>query len=469
VKYIAYPYQEYITQRITSGTAGIFADMGLGKSVATLTAIDRLIYDLHEVKKVLVIAPLRIADEVWSSEIEKWDHLKRLKLVKVLGSERQRKEALRQKADIYIINRENVPWLVAFLASGFNFDMLVIDESSSFKNPSSKRFRALRRVRPLAKRVYILTGTPIPNGLLGLWAQVYLLDRGERLGESFSHYRKEYFDPDKRNREMVYSYKLKTPGKAEASILGDDIFEKEIHDRIGDICFSMKSEDYLQLPPRIDRVRTITLDPGTYKRYQDFERDKVLGIAGDREITALNAGALTTKMLQFANGAVYDQDKNYHVVHEYKLNALEEIIEAADGKPVIVFYTFQHDLTRVRQRFPDLRVLKTSQDIRDWNDGTVEVMAAHPASAGHGLNLQAGGNIVVWFGIPFDLELFQQANKRLHRMGQTKPVIIHLLVVKGTMDEDALDALNGKSTMQEAMIRAVKVRIDKYQPGKKVA
>jgi len=465
MKYQPFPYQEYTTRRIIENTCGPLLDMGLGKTVSTLTAIDHLIYEKQEVKKVLVVAPLRIADEVWSTEIAKWDHLNRLRLSKVLGSEKERKQALRVQADIYVINRENIPWLVAQYGTAWPFDMIVVDESSSFKNPQSKRFKALRKVRPLAKRVYTLTGTPTPNGLLGLWPQVYLLDRGERLGESFSNFRKQYFDPDKRNGETIFSYAIKRPDRKMNDILGRDIFEKEIHDKIGDICFSMKASDYLDLPARIDRIRQVQLGAKVQAQYDEFERDQVLTLLGDQEITAFNSGALTSKLMQYANGAIYDENKDWHEVHDAKLAALEEIVEAADGNPVLVFYSFKHDLERIKTRLSGYRVrtLQTAKDIHDWNDGKIEVLLAHPASAGHGLNLQAGGNIIVWFGLTFDLELFQQANARLHRMGQTKPVIIHYLIVKGTIDEEVVAALDSKSGKQEAVIRAVKARIDKHR------
>lgn len=462
MKFNPWPYQQYTIDRMIEATCGPLLDMGLGKTVSSLTAIDKLIYELKQVKKVLVIAPLRIADEVWSSEIEKWDHLKRLRISKVLGSETRRKKALYEKVDIYIINRENVAWLVAFYASAWPFDMTIIDESSSFKDPASKRFRAIRQVAPLIKRKYILTGTPIPNGLLGIWSQVYFLDRGERLGDSYAKYREKYFEPDKRSRDHIHSYKLQNPDE---EILGPHIMEREIHSKIGDICFSMKAADYLKLPERMDLTREVIFDGEEYQKYLDFERDQVLALNEEDEITALNAAALTNKLLQYANGAVYDEDKKYHVVNDAKLDALEELIEAADGHPVLVFYSFRHDLERIKERLKAYEPvhLQSSEDIRAWNNVEVNVMLAHPASAGHGLNLQAGGNTIIWYGLPWSLELYQQANARLHRQGQLKPVIIHRLITRGTMDEDVLAALENKTSKQDALMRAVKAVIAKYR------
>lgn len=461
MKYTPWPYQEYATNRILEGTCGVFMDMGLGKSVSTLTAVAELIRR-GEVKKTLVIAPLRIADEVWSTEVKKWDHLRHLRIAKILGPERKRKEALLKQADIWVINRENLVWLVAFYGNGWPFDCTIIDESSSFKDPQSKRFRALRQVAPLIKRKYILTGTPVPNGLLGLWSQVYFLDRGERLGKRFTEYREQYFEAAKRNQQTIFSYKLKRP--KDGDLLGEDIFEREIHDKIGDICFSMKAADYLQLPERIDLTREVQLAPPEWEKYQQFERDQVLSLHADKEITALSAAALSTKLLQYANGAVYDEGRKYHEVHTGKLDALEEIVEAADGHPVLVFYSYLHDLDRIVKKLRTYRPVKLegAKEIEAWNEGRINVMLAHPASAGHGLNLQAGGNIIAWFGVPWSLELYQQANARLHRQGQTKPVIIHHLITKGTMDEDVMAALDGKAGKQEALMAAVKARIDRY-------
>lgn len=460
MRYNPWPYQAYTTGRIIDDTCGPLLDMGLGKTVATLTAMSELLKSA-QVKKILVIAPLRIADEVWSTECQKWDHLRHLRISKILGKESRRKAALLKQADIYIINRENLVWLVAFYGTGFPFDTVIIDESSSFKDPSSKRFKALRKVAPLVKRKYILTGTPIPNGLLGLWSQIYFLDRGQRLGDKYTAFRDQYFEPAKRNRQVIFQHQLK---KAD-ELLGEDIFEKEIHEKIGDICFSMKAKDYLTLPERFDLTREITFAPDVMEKYLKFERDQVLGLTDEKEITALSAAALTTKLLQFSSGAVYDENKAWHEVHHEKLIALEEIVEAADGHPVLVFYNFKHAQDRITARLKKYKPVKleSSEDIQNWNDGKIQLLLAHPASAGHGLNLQAGGNIIVWYDMTWSLEQYQQANARLHRQGQTKPVIIHRLIATGTMDGDVLDALDNKADKQEALMRAVKARIEKYR------
>jgi SNF2 family DNA or RNA helicase len=460
MKYNPWPYQQYTEDRIVADTCGPLLDMGLGKTVATLTAMARLI-KAGEVKRVLVIAPLRIADEVWSAEVQKWDHLRHLKLSKVLGTETKRKKALLYKADIYIINRENVAWLVAYYAGAFPFDAVILDESSSFKDPSSRRFKALRQVAPLIKRKYILTGTPIPNGLLGIWSQKYFLDRGAALGESYAMYRQKYFEADKRDRYMIHSYKLRQGDE----LLGADIFEAEIHQKIADQCFSMKASDYLDLPERFDLTREVSLNPADHQKYLDFERDQVLALKSGEDITALTAAALTNKLLQYANGAVYDEDKKYHVVHDTKLEVLEEMVEGLDGQPVLIFYSYRHDLERMKQKLKSHKPmhLQTSQDIQAWNASKIAVMLAHPASAGHGLNLQDGGNHIFWYGLPWSLELYQQANARLHRQGQIKPVYIHKLITKGTMDEDVERALQGKTTKQDALMDAVKALVEKYR------
>lgn len=453
--YTPYPYQQHATQHIIDNpAAGLFLEMGLGKSVITLTAIDILMYQELEVSKVLVIAPKHVAEDTWISEAQKWDHLKHLSLSLVLGTERQRKEALQNKADIYVINRENVPWLVShYGGSFFPFDMVVIDELSSFKSAKAIRFKALRMVRPLIRRIVGLTGTPRPNSLMDLWPQLYLLDQGERLGKTLTKYRDQYFTPGKRNGHIVYEYKLKGQSG-----------EQEIYSRISDICISMKAKDYLDLPARIDRVVPVKLSIEKQQQYIEFEKKQILALADIDEISAVNAAALTNKLLQFANGAVYDDLKNFHVVHDEKLDALEEIVEAANGQPVLVFYSYKHDLQRILTRLKAYkpRQLNDRKDIQDWNDGKVAVLCAHPASAGHGLNLQAGGNIITWFGLPWSLELYQQANARLDRQGQTRSVIVHHLVTAGTMDEDVVASLQTKADGQEALMQAVKARIRKY-------
>jgi len=445
-------YQDYSVDFIIENLyCGLFLDLGLGKTVTALTAIDRLMYDLLEVEKVLVIAPLRVAQDTWSTEAQKWDHLKHLRISKVLGSERQRKEALRAKADIYVTNRENVVWLVGYLGSAFPFDMVVIDELSSFKSPKAQRFKVLRQVRPLMKRVVGLTGTPAPNSLIDLWSQLYLLDRGERLGKTIGEYREKYFSPGQRQGAVVFNYKAR------------DGSGQKIHDRISDICISMKAEDYLSLPERIDREVIVKLPDKVRRQYEDFEKAQVLALM-EGDITAVNAAALTNKLLQFANGAVYDTNKAPHEVHAAKLDALDEILDTANGQPVLVFYSYRHDLERIMTRMKQYKPVRLDkpEDIKAWNRGEIQLMLAHPASAGHGLNLQAGGNIIVWFGMTWSLELYQQANARLHRQGQQKPVIIHHLIAEGTMDTDVIQALMKKADSQESLLAAVKARIEKY-------
>lgn len=461
MKYEPHPYQDHATEHVIKHTAaGLLLEMGLGKSVICLTAIDRLINDLFEVSRVLVIAPKRVADEVWTTECEKWDHLEHLKVSKVLGTEKQRKQALKVKADIYVINCENVVWLVAQYGGAFPFDMLVIDESSKFKSHQAARFKALRQIRPMINRVVILTGTPIPNGLLDLWSQVYLLDQGERLGKSIGSYRERYFKEGKRNGHVVYNYELR---KAD-ELLGDDFYEKEIYDRIGDVCISMKTQDYLSLPECIDRNIEIRLSDKVMQQYLDFEKEQILAIEDVEEISAVNAAALTNKLLQFANGAVYGADGKYFEIHNEKIEALEELLELASGKPLFCFYSFRHDVERIKLHLKKFkpRELKTSADIRDWNTGTVPFMLAHPASAGHGLNLQAGGHIVAWFNRPWSLELWQQGKTRFHRQGQQNVVINNSIIAKGTMDEAVVNALDNKAIGQELLMQAVKARIQKY-------
>jgi len=452
MKFNPHNYQKYaIEQIIKLPACGLFLDMGLGKTVCTLTAIQELMHNYFEVERVLIIAPLRVAKMTWSSEIEKWDHLQDLRLSKVLGTEKQRLAALEVEADLYIINRENTEWLVNLYGRAWPFDMVVIDELSSFKSNSSRRFKALRKVRPLIKRIVGLTGTPAPNGLIDLWPQLYLLDRGERLGKTITGYRKEYFDPGQKNWQtgIVYNYVPKPKA------------EKAIYEKISDICVSMKAEDYLEVPELQEIPIEVELGLKAYKKYKQMETDLLLPVAETKDIEALTAATLSNKLLQLANGAVYDEEKKYHVVHDEKLKALEEIIEAANGKPVIVYYNFKHDLERISKHFPDVRTLETEQDIKDWNEGKISILLLHPASAGHGLNLQEGGNIIVWFGLNWSLELYQQANARLHRQGQTSKVSCYLLVTKGTIDEDVVAVVKDKNATQERLLKALKARIGK--------
>jgi len=377
----------------------LFLDMGLGKTVTTLTAIKQLIYDDLDVSRVLIVAPKRVAENVWTSEIENWSHLKGLKISRIIGDEKKRKAALKEKADVYTIGRDNIAWLCGQFGGGMlPFDMLVIDESSSFKNPKSMRFKSLRMVQPCFNRVVLLTGTPAPNGLIDLWSQIYLLDRGQRLGKTITKYRDDYFKPGQRNGAIVYNYRIKQDG------------EKRIHERISDICMSMKAEDYLQLPGRVDNYIKVQFDAATQKKYNDFERDQVLNLItenGSAEVSAMSAAALSNKLMQFANGAVYDENKTPHVVHDLKLEAVEDIIEAAQGQPVLIAYTYESDRERLKDKLSKYKpvVLKTEQHIKDWNAGKIQVLIMHPASGGHGLNLQAGGHIVVWFGMTWSSEL----------------------------------------------------------------
>lgn len=432
--------------------AGLFMDMGLGKTVITLTVIDRLLYECFDVSRVLVIAPKRVAEETWTTEARKWDHLQHLKIAKILGSVQQRLAAMKSRADIYVINRENVSWLVTHHQSAWPYDMVVIDELSSFKSADAVRFRSLRMIRPKIKRVIGLTGTPAPNGLIDLWPQLYLLDQGARLGKTVTGYRQEYFSPGRTNGHIVYDYRLKKDTEA------------RVHAKIADICISMQARDYLELPERIDRVTEVCLSKEEQQRYDDFERTQVMALleAEGETISALNAAALTGKLLQYANGAVYDSKKEWHEVHQAKLDVLEEMVEALQGRPVLVFYSFRHDMERGIARIGG-RLLEGSADIEAWNNGDVPILWAHPASAGHGLNLQAGGHHIFWFGQTWSLELFLQANARLDRQGQTQSVIVQQIVCKNTMDEDVIRARGVKANTQEALMLAVKARIDKYR------
>lgn len=455
MEYIPHEYQRYATEKILELPAcGLFLEMGLGKTVSTLTAINELIYDRFEISKVLVIAPKRVAEDTWTSEAEKWDHLQHLTFSKILGTVKQREEALTAEADIYLINRENVVWLVDKLGKRWPFDMIVVDELSSFKSNQAKRFKSLRTVRPLSTRFVGLTGTPAPNGLMDLWPQVYLMDKGERLGKTITGYRERYFYPGKRNGFTVFSWEPKE-GAQEA-----------IEKKISDICVSMKAEDYLQMPDRIVNDIHIQLSEEEKKRYGELEKEKILEL-DDQEITALSAASVWGKLLQMANGAVYDDEGNAAVLHERKLDALEDILDAACGHPVLVFYNFKHDYDRLRERFKKLnpRTLNDSQDIKDWNQGRIPLLLAQPASMGHGLNIQTGGHIIVWFGLNPSLELYQQANARLYRQGQKEAVIIHRLITKGTIDEDVIRKLETKDARQDDLMEAVKARIQKWKEG----
>lgn len=448
MQYRAHDYQKRAEELvIRNQKIGLFLDMGLGKTVITMTAIQELMFDRFEVSSVLVIAPKRVAEDTWTREHAKWDHLKDLRISKVLGTAEQRRRALEAEADIYVIGRDNVVWLVQHLQNarkGWPFDMVVIDELSSFKNPQAKRFRALRKVMPYVKRVVGLTGTPSPNGLMDLWAEVYLLDRGERLGSTLGAYRERYFRPGARNGYVVYKWEP-LPGA-----------KREIERRISDICISMSAADYLSLPKRIDNVIPVQLSPAEMQAYKTMETEQLLQIEGD-DIAALNAAAVMTKLLQIANGSVYTAQGGVVRIHDAKLEALEEIIDTT-GEPVLVFYSYKHDLAAIQSKVPGARILNGPADIADWNAGKVQVLLAHPASVGYGLNLQDGGHVIVWYGLTWSLELYQQANARLYRQGQEKPVIIHHLIAEGTVDEEVMQALQHKDTSQAALLAALKER-----------
>lgn len=453
--YKPYHYQVYATQWIIDKKkSALFLEMGMGKSVSTLTAILELLYDYFDVAKVLVIAPLRVASTTWEEEVEKWDHLKDLRISKVLGSEKQRVAALYKKADVYIINRENVTWLVNWFDADWPFDMVVIDELSSFKSSKAQRFKSLKKVRPFIKRLVGLTGTPAPNGLVDLWPQIYLLDGGERLGKTVTGYREKYFLPDKRNQMIVYTWKLKEGA------------EDAIYEKLSDICVSMKAKDYLELPERIDNVIPVELPKKAKEQYDRLEKELILSIE-EADVLAGSAAVLANKLLQVANGAVYDEDGEVKHIHDEKLKALDELMEAASGKPVLVFYGYQHDKDRLLNHLKKLKpkLLQSDKDIKDWNQGKVQVLLAHPASAGHGLNLQTGGNIIIWFGLTWSLELYQQANARLWRQGQKQTVVIHHIIAKDTIDERVMKALEDKDVSQAALIEAVKARMNQYKEG----
>lgn len=455
MKFVPHKYQEYAIQRIIETPyIALLLDMGLGKTVSTLTAIDQLLKDF-EIIKPLVIAPLRVAENTWSAEIEKWDHLRRLKIAKMLGSVEQRRKALQTEADIYIINRENVEWLVRELGSAWDFDMVVIDESSSFKNHQSKRFRALRRVRPMIRRVVELTGTPAPNTLIDLWPQIYLLDQGERLGKTITGFREKYFVPDARSGHIVYNWKAKEDA------------EKRIYQAISDIVVSMKAEDWLELPEKIEQDVRLKITGKPLELYKKLERDLLLEYE-DADVVAQTAAVLSNKLLQMASGAVYDEQRGVKHIHDVKLDQLEDDIEAANGKPVMVFYYYQHSLDRIMRRFPQARVLRKgkggSEDIRSWNNDEIPILCLHPKSAGHGLNLQDSScQTLIWFDQIWSLEEYMQANARVHRQGQKNQVLIRRYVVEGTMDEEAVEAIERKNTDQESLMRAVKARIEKVK------
>lgn len=447
MKYKPHSYQEYAIRYIeTHPISALLIDMGLGKTSITLTAIRNLLFDSFEVCKVLVIAPLRVAKSTWTDEIKKWEHLSTLTYSLIVGNENERLSALNEKADIYIINRENVDWLVNKSGYKFDFDMVVIDELSSFKNHQSKRFKSLMKVRPLVKRIVGLTGTPSSNGLMDLFAEFKILDMGKRLGYFIGQYRNTYFKPDKMNGPIVYSYKP-LPNA-----------ENAIYEKISDITVSMKANEYLKMPELLTSNYVVELSNSEKNQYDEMKKSLVLEIT-DGEITASNAASLSNKLCQLSNGAIYDDEQNIVEIHDRKLEALEDIIESMNGKPLLIAYWYRHDLERIKSRF-SVRKIKTSEDISDWNDGKIPVALIHPASAGHGLNLQNGGSTLVWFGLTWSLELYQQTNARLYRQGQKNTVVIQHIITKGTIDEQILKALQKKNKTQADLIDAVRANLE---------
>ena len=446
-----HPYQLKAVDHILKVPyCGLFLDMGLGKTVSTLTAVNVLLYSELDIYSAVVVAPKRVAESVWSTEVEKWPHLNHIKISKVIGTEKQRLKAMSTEADMYTLGRDNTEWFFNNISKSKRpIDMLIIDESSSFKNQSSKRFKALRKKLHLFKRVVILTGTPTPNGLLDLWPQIYLLDKGQRLGNTVTAYRNAYFTPGKRNGDIIYSWNLRPEA------------ESQIQNMISDICISMKAEDYLDLPVRVDNEILINLDRPVLKKYRELENQLLFEIEGLYDISSPTAATLRNKLLQFCNGAVYDTDRKWHEIHSHKLDVCEEIIDNANGKPVLVAYSYQHDLSRLLLKLKKYDPVKFNSEahITQWNNGEIRVMLMHPASAGHGLNLQAGGNIIVWFGLPDSLELYQQFNARLHRQGQKCSVIINHLLIKDTVETEVVKALIGKANVQDSLIKALKSKV----------
>lgn len=449
MKYVPHDYQRHTTQFIIDHPeCAIFLGMGMGKTISTLTAIEELKHDYFDIDKVLVIAPVRVARDTWPAEIDKWDHLRGLTVSPIIGNAKERATATNRRADIYTIGRENIPWLVKHHGNRWPYDMVVIDELSSFKNPQAKRFKALKKVRPKITRIVGLTGTPAPNSLLDIWAPFRLIDNGQRLGRFITHYRNQYFLPDKRNGQVVYSWKIR-PGADQA-----------IYDNIADITVSMRTTDYLTLPDVTRKHIEVTLAPKEQKTIDTLKRDLVLDL-GDDTIDAANAATLSLKLLQLAGGAIYNEDKTGVIeVHDQKLKALAELVDQADGNTVLVAYWFKHERDRILATIPGARVLDTAEDFEDWNAGNIPIALIHPASAGHGLNLQTGGHILIWYTTPWSLELYEQANARLHRQGQTEPVSIIHIDTAGSIDQDVHAALARKDTTQSALIDAVAAELD---------
>lgn len=456
MKFRPYEYQQTaIKWIIDNPRCGLFLDMGLGKTVSTLTAIQQLMDDC-EISRTLVVAPKKVAETTWTTEAQKWDHLKSLKVAKVMGTEKQRKLALAEKADVYVIGRDSFVWLVGIFGGMLPFDVLVIDELTSFKSSKSNRFKAMRMATPTAKRVIGLTGTPAPNGLIDLWAQMYCIDMGERLGRSVTKYRETYFETHKWNNIIVRCNVKKG-------------YDEVIRKKIADICLSMQAKDYLQLPDLINHTIKVQLSTATMQAYTKFEREKVLQFQDEHQgetanVLAQSAAGLMNKLSQFANGAIYDEDRNIHNVHDEKLDRLAEIIEAANGSSVLVFYQYKHDAARIAEKFKGYRVkvYTDEKQLIEWNDGQVDILLAHPASTAFGLNMQDGGHYIVWFGTGWNLELYQQANARLHRQGQQYPVQVYNLVCSGTVDERAVTALENKKGVQQGLLDSLNYLIRKH-------
>lgn len=443
-------YQKHAIDKVIENEKyGLFLDMGLGKTVSTLTAFSEL--QLLDTEKMLVIAPLNVAKDTWADEISKWEHLKHLRVSKILGTPKQRLAELNKDADIYITNKENTKWLCEQYKKDWPFDMVVIDELSTFKNPSSQRFKAIKKKLPLVKRFVGLTGTPSPNSLLDLWAQVYLIDRGERLETAFSRYRERYFRATHQVSDHVYNWELR-----EGS---EDLIYKQIED----IALSMKASDYLDMPERIDTKQVVTLSNKERKLYDELEKYYILEDETDGTVVAQSGASLSQKLLQLSNGAVYTDDEDVRYIHDRKLDKLEEIIEEAQGQPILLFYNFRHDRDRILERFDDVITLDDSNYKAKWNSGKAKILLAHPASAGHGLNLQQGGHIIVWFGLTWSLELYQQANARLYRQGQEHTTIIHHIMTDNTIDQRVYKALQNKELTQDELMKVIKARIDKYK------
>ncbi|MBO3073308.1 DEAD/DEAH box helicase [Staphylococcus xylosus] len=450
IKFKPHEYQSYSIQKIIENNKyGLFLDMGLGKTVSTLTAFSDL--QIIDTDKMLVIAPLNVAKDTWADEINKWEHLKHLTVSKVLGTPKQRIDALKQEADIYITNKENTKWVCDYYKKDWPFDMLVVDELSTFKNHSSQRFKALKKKMPLVKRFVGLTGTPSPNSMMDLWAQVYLIDSGERLEKSFTRFRERYFKPTHQVSEHVFNWELREDA------------EELIYERIDDVCISMKASDYLSMPERIDTVQEVTLSNKERKLYDELERDYILESEDDGDIVAQSGASLSQKLLQLSNGAVYTDEQDVRQVHDRKLDKLEEIIEEVQGQPILLFYNFKHDKERILERFKQAAILGSDNYKEEWDKGNIEILLAHPASAGHGLNLQQGGHIIVWFGLTWSLELYQQANARLYRQGQDNTTIIHHIMTDNTIEQRVYKALQNKELTQDELMNAVKARIVEYQ------